>query len=156
VLGGTYYPTCYDVVVNCYSPVASTGVIVTINPCGSNPILTPPATQTGVINTVKSGNAASELLPTGGLGAYTYTNGSSDPACVAPVGATPLPLSSALTINAVTGAYSYTRPNAVGTYYFCVKVCDSSSPTPFCSVAVYKVVVTAPPCNAGTTPPGVN
>ena len=156
VLGGTYYPTCYDVVVNCYSPVASTGVIVTINPCGSNPILTPPATQTGVINTVKSGNAASELLPTGGLGAYTYTNGSSDPACVAPVGATPLPLSSGLTINAVTGAYSYTRPNAVGTYYFCVKVCDSSSPTPFCSVAVYKVVVTAPPCNAGTTPPGVN
>jgi hypothetical protein len=156
VLGGTYYPTCYDVVVNCYSPVPSPGVTVTINACGSNPILVPTVTQTGVINTVKSGNAASELLPTGGIGAYTYTNGSADPACVAPVGATPLPLSSALTINAVTGAYSYTRPSAVGTYYFCVKVCDSSSPTPFCSVAVYKVVVTAPPCNAGTTPPGVN
>lgn len=156
VLGGTYFPTCYDAVVNCYSPVPSPGVTVTINACGSNPILLPTVVQTGVINTTKSGNAASELLPTGGIGAYTYTNGSADPACVAPVGATPLPLSSALTINAVTGAYSYTRPNAVGTYYFCVKVCDSSSPTPFCSVAVYKVVVTAPPCNAGTTPPGVN
>jgi hypothetical protein len=156
VLGGTYFPTCYDATVNCYSPVASPGVTVTINACGSNPILVPPVTQTGVINTTKSGNAASELLPTGGIGAYTYTNGSADPACVAPVGATPLPLSSALTINAVTGAYSYTRPSAVGTYYFCVKVCDSSSPTPFCSVAVYKVIVTAPPCNAGTTPPGVN
>ncbi len=156
VLGGTYFPTCYDAVVNCYSPVPSPGVTVTINACGSNPILLPTVTQTGVINTTKSGNAASELLPTGGIGAYAYTNGSADPACVAPVGATPLPLSSALTINAVTGAYSYTRPNAVGTYYFCVKVCDSSSPTPFCSVAVYKVVVTAPPCNAGTTPPGVN
>jgi hypothetical protein len=156
VLGGTYFPTCYDAVVNCYSPVPSPGVTVTINACGSNPILVPPVTQTGVINTTKSGNAASELLPTGGIGAYTYTNGSADPACVPPVGATPLPLSSALTINAVTGSYSYTRPSAVGTYYFCVKVCDSSSPTPFCSVAVYKVVVTAPPCNAGTTPPGVN
>ena len=156
VLGGTYYPTCYDAVVNCYSPVPSPGVTVTINACGSNPILLPPVTQTGVINTTKSGNAASELLPTGGIGAYAYTNGSTDPACVAPVGATALPLSSALTINAVTGAYSYTRPSAAGTYYFCVKVCDSSSPTPFCSVAVYKVVVTAPPCNAGTTPPGVN
>ena len=156
VTGGIYYPTCYDVVVNCYSPVPSSGVIVTINACGSNPILVPPVTQTGVINTTKSGNAASELLPTGGIGAYAYTNGSSDPACVAPVGATALPLSSALTINAVTGAYSYTRPSTAGTYYFCVKVCDSSSPTPFCSVAVYKVVVTAPPCNAGTTPPGVN
>ena len=156
VLGGTYYPTCYDAVVNCYSPVPSLGVTVTINACGSNPILSPTITQTGVINTTKSGNAASELLPTGGIGAYTYTNGSADPACVAPVGAVPLPLSSNLTINTVTGAYSYTRPSAVGTYYFCVKVCDSSSPTPFCSVAVYKIVVTAPPCNAGTTPPGVN
>ena len=156
VLGGTYYPTCYDAVVNCYSPVPSLGVTVTINACGSNPILASTITQTGVINTTKSGNAASELLPTGGIGAYTYTNGSADPACVAPVGATPLPLSSNLTINTVTGAYSYTRPSAVGTYYFCVKVCDSSSPTPFCSVAVYKIVVTAPPCNAGTTPPGVN
>ncbi len=156
VLGGTYYPTCYDATVNCYSPVSSPGVTVTINACGSNPILLPTVTQTGIINTTKSGNAATELLPTGGIGAYAYTNGSSDPGCVAPVGATPLPLSSALTINAVTGAYSYTRPNAVGTYYFCVKVCDSSSPTPFCSIAVYKVVVTAPPCNAGTNPPGVN
>jgi hypothetical protein len=156
VLGGTYYPTCYDATVNCYSPVPSPGVTVTINACGSNPILTPPATQTGIISTTKSGNAASELLPTGGLGAYTYTNGSADPACVAPVGATALPLSSALTINPTTGAYSYTRPASPGTYYFCVKVCDSSTPTPFCSVAVYKVVVTAPACNAGTTPPGVN
>jgi hypothetical protein len=156
VAAGTYYPVCFDATTVCYSPTPATGVSVTISVCPATPALLPTVTQTGAISTVKTGNASTDLVPSGGAGAYTYTNGNGDPLCVAPVGASPLPVASNLTINLLTGAYSYTRPPSVGTYYFCVKVCDSTSPTPFCNVAVYKVIVTAPPCNAGTVPPGVN
>ena len=118
--------------------------------------ISPPPVQTVVLNAPKSGNAATDLAPTGGTGPYVYSDGSSDPACVQPVGTMLLPASSNLTINSSTGAYSYTTPITAGTYYFCVKVCDSSTPTANCAFATYKVTVTAPACNAGTVAPGVN
>jgi hypothetical protein len=149
---GTYYPVCHDVTNTCYGPTPTTGVTVTITTCIS---ITQPATQSDLQNVAKSGTVSSDVTPTGGFGTITYTNGSADPACIAPSGASALPLSSNLVINA-SGAYSYTTPAAVGTYYFCVKVCDSTSPTPDCKVAIYKVVVLPPPCNVGTMAPKIN
>lgn len=92
----------------------------------------------------KTGNAATELVPTGGNAPYVYSNGSSDAGCVAPLGALPLPASSNFTVTSSTGAYSYTAPSTPGMYYYCVKVCDSSTPTPVCKVAVYTVTVNSP------------
>jgi hypothetical protein len=54
------------------------------------------------------------------------------------------------------GAYSYTTPATPGNYYFCVKVCDSTSPTPICTVKVYLVQVTGAGCAVGAAIPGVN
>jgi hypothetical protein len=149
---GTYYPTCFDATNVCYSPVPTTGVTVTITTCIS---ITQPTTQSGYQSVSKSGTVSADVAPTGGFGAINYTNGSADPACIAPSGATALPLASNLNINA-NGSYSYTTPATVGPYFFCVKVCDSTSPTPDCKVAIYKVVVLPPPCNVGTTAPKIN
>jgi hypothetical protein len=117
----------------------------------------PPAALTGAAGSAKSGNAATDLVPSGGTGPYTYSNGSSDPACVAPSGATAI---SGVTVSS-TGAYSYTMPTTPGSYYFCVKVCDATLPTPNCAVKVYPVTVTAasgltlatPPASALTSTP---
>jgi len=113
-------------------------------------LATPPAAAlTGVISSAKTGNAATELAPTGGTAPYTYSSGSGDVACVAPSGATEI---TGITINPTTGAYSYTMPAVAGNYYFCVKVCDASA-TPICSVKVYPVTVTATPSLILATPP---
>ena len=149
---GTYYPTCHDVTNTCYSPTPTTGVTVTITTCIS---ITQPATQSGLQNVNKSGTVSNDITITGGFGAITYSNGSADPACVAPSGTSALPGSSNLIINA-GGSYTYTTPATVGTYYFCVKVCDSTSPTPDCKVAIYKIIVLPPPCNVGTMAPKIN
>jgi large repetitive protein len=148
---GTYYPTCFDNTNTCYSPAPATGVTVTIKLCftGSS-ISGGTVAQTATPSQSKSGNAATDLVPTGGNGSYTYSNGTSDPACTAPSGATPLPGASNLTItNPATGAYTYTAPSTPGTYYFCIKVCDTSSPTPVCTIATYTVTVAAV-ASAGT------
>lgn len=87
-----------------------------------------------------SGNAATELAPSGGTSPYTYSNGSSDPLCVAPAGAQPLPVGANFTVNA-SGIYSYTAPATAGNYFYCMKVCDNSTPTPNCNVAVYRLTV---------------
>ena len=150
---GTYYPTCFDATNNCYSPTPTTGVTVTITTCLS---ITQPTTQTGLQNVAKTGTVSADVTITGGFGAITYSNGSADPACIAPSGATVLPGSSNLTINSSTGQYSYITSSTVGTYYFCVKVCDSTTPTPDCKIATYKVIVLPPPCNVGTTAPKIN
>ncbi len=102
----------------------------------------------------RSGNAATELTPSGGTGPYNYSNGSADPGCVMPSGYTALPATSNLSITS-GGAYTYTAPTAPGNYYFCVKVCDSSNPA-VCSVQVYKVSVTGAGCTVGSAIPGVN
>ncbi len=113
-------------------------------------VTTPPA-QTASAGQAKSGNAATELAPSGGTSPYVYSNGSSDPACVAPVGATALPPTSNLTVNSSSGAYSYTAPSIPGTYYFCIKVCDSGTPTPNCTVTTYTLTVAGTgPVAAGT------
>lgn len=149
---GTYYPTCFDATNTCYSPTPTTGVTVTITTCIS---ITQPTTQSGFQNVAKSGTVSVDVTPTGGFGTITYTNGSADPACIPPSGASALPVSSNLVINA-SGSYTYTTPSTVGTYYFCVKVCDSTTPTPDCKIAIYKVLVLPPPCNVGTTAPKIN
>ncbi len=113
-------------------------------------IVTPP-TQTGLPNTPKTGIAPTDLTPTGGTGTLTYSDGTNDPLCTVPSGSTALPASSNLTVNASTGAYSYTTPSTPGTYVFCIKVCDSATPTPNCVLGKYTVTVAPPPCNAGTT-----
>jgi trimeric autotransporter adhesin len=114
-------------------------------------LATPPAAAlTGVISSAKTGNAATELAPTGGTAPYAYSSGSGDVACVAPVGATEI---TGVTINATTGAYSYTMPAVAGNYYFCVKVCDATPTTPICSVKVYPVTVTATAGLILATPP---
>jgi large repetitive protein len=155
VLAGTYYPACFDATNSCYSIVPTTGVTVTISTCSLNftgsGVSSGTSTQSANTNQNKSGNAATELVPTGGNPGYTYSNGSADPLCVAPVGATALPGSSNLIVNS-NGTYSYTAPATPGTYYFCVKVCDSALPTPVCSFATYKVVVTAT-CAVGSAVP---
>jgi uncharacterized repeat protein (TIGR01451 family) len=153
---GTYYPTCFDATNACYSIVPTTGVTVTITTCGGitftgSGVSSGTVTQSANTNENKSGNAATELLPTGGNPGYTYSNGSADPLCVAPVGATALPPASNLVVNS-NGSYTYTAPAMPGTYYFCVKVCDSTSPTPVCSIATYKVVVVAT-CAVGSAVP---
>jgi hypothetical protein len=149
---GTYYPVCFDATNTCYSPAPATGVTVTITTCLS---ITQPSTQSGLQNVSKSGTVPSDVSPTGGVGTITYSNGSADPACIAPSGATALPGSSNLMIGA-NGSYSYTTPATVGTYYFCVKVCDSTTPTADCKVAIYQVIVMPPPCNVGPTAPKIN
>jgi trimeric autotransporter adhesin len=121
-------------------------------------LATPPAAAlTGAAGSAKSGDAATDLTPTGGTGPYTYSDGSTDPGCVAPVGATAI---TGVTVSS-TGAYNYTMPLTPGNYYFCVKVCDATSPTPICAVKVYPVTVTAaggltlanPPASALTSTP---
>jgi hypothetical protein len=145
---GKYYALYYDKVGNCYSPADS--VTASITACTTLTI-TQPTTQTGAINTMMSGIVPTDVTPTGGTGALTYSNGSADPLCVQPSGATAL--TGTITINPSTGAYGYTTPATAGTYYFCVKVCDSTSPTPDCKMATYQVVVTATPCLVGSAMP---
>ena len=155
VTAGTYYAAFFDATNNCYSGTSGNGsattvVTATTTTCAA---LTAnnPTTQTVPGGQAYTGNAGTELAPTGGTGPYTYSNGSSDPACINPGGATALPPASNLTVtNSTTGAYTYTAPTASGTYFFCIKVCDSTSPTPNCVVKTYTVVV---PCAAGNTPP---
>jgi hypothetical protein len=152
---GTYYPVCYDATAACYSPTPATGVTVTITTCASPLAITQPSAITKAPSVLVSGTAPTDLIPTGGTGTITYSNGSGDILCVAPIGAMALSATSNLTVSA-TGAYSYTTPTTPGTYYFCVKVCDSSSPTAQCQIASYKVIVTGAGCAVGSAIPGVN
>ena len=109
----------------------------------------PPAALTSPAGSAKSGNAATELTPTGGTAPYTYSSGAGDPACIAPSGATQI---TGVSITAATGAYTYTTPSTPGSYYFCVKVCDASTPAK-CAVKVYPVTVTAASGLTLATPP---
>ena len=76
-------------------------------------------------------------MPTGGITPYIYSDATST--CTAPGGATAI---TGLTVNSTTGAYSYTTPATAGLYYYCIKVCDASTPTPSCQTATYTVNVT--------------
>ena len=130
---GTYYAAFNDAANACYS-TASTAVTVTKTLCTTTPSVT---TTTG---TTTTGNATTELNPTGGNAPYTYSNGAGDAACVAPGGASALPAGSNFTVNS-NGTYSYTAPATAGTYYYCIKVCDNTSPTPICKTTTYTLTV---------------
>jgi hypothetical protein len=145
---GTYYASYYDAVNACFSPT-SQGIQVTIGSCLTAINPAPKAASTGGTLT---GNAATELTPTGGIGALTYSNGTSDSGCTPVVGATALPTANLTVTNASTGAYTVVVPSTLGTYYYCIKVCDSTSPTPACVVKTYTLTVTAS-CIAGSAAP---
>jgi uncharacterized repeat protein (TIGR01451 family) len=100
----------------------------------------------------KTGNAATELTPSGGTGPYNYSSGASDPACVAPVAATGGIIPVTVT---PTGSYTYTAPATPGMYYYCIKVCDSTPSTPICSVKVYQISVAATCTEVGGAIPGL-
>lgn len=126
------------------------------NACSTPLSINPNVSQSVTSGQSKSGNAATDLSPTGGTAPLIYSNGNNDAACIAPSGANLLPSSSNLSINASTGAYTYTAPTTAGTYYFCIKVCDSSSPTPVCSVSTYTITVTTVPCTNPNCSTAVN
>ena len=142
---GTYYMAFFDGTANCYSN-ASQSVTVTITTCTTPLSANTPAAQTASVGAAKTGNAATELAPTGGVSPYTYSNGAGDAACVAPSGATAL---TGLTVNS-NGTYSYTAPATAGTYYYCIKVCDSATPTASCIVKTYTLTVSPNPLTANT------
>ena len=135
---GTYYMAYYDGNADCYSD-ASPPLTVTITPCVTPLTVNNAPAQTATTGSAKTGNAATELAPTGGTSPYIYSNGAGDAACVAPSGATAL---TGLTVNS-DGTYSYTAPATAGTYYYCIKVCDSTTPTAQCVVKTYTLTVTA-------------
>lgn len=131
---GTYFAAYYNTTGLCFTNASP--IVVVSKSCTDITLNTPPA-QTATPNQNKTGDAAAELMPTGGTGPYNYSDGSTDPACVVPMGATALP---GVSITA-TGSYTYTAPTAPGTYYFCVKVCDNTMPTAVCAYATYKITV---------------
>ncbi|MEZ0538338.1 Ig-like domain-containing protein [Fibrella arboris] len=123
----------------------ATAQITVVNTVAPLTAGTPPA-LTATSGGTQTGNAASDLLPSGGMTPYTYSNDTGNSSCSAVSGATQLPPSN-LTVASGTGSYSYTAPTTPGTYYFCIKVCDSSMPTPQCVTKTYTLVVTAAPAS---------
>jgi hypothetical protein len=152
---GTYYAAFFDAVNGCYSGTTGNGttlVTVTITNCGG-PLAagSPPVTNASPGQAI-SKTASADLAPNGGATPYSYSNGTADAACIAPTGALALPAGSNLTItSATTGAHNYTAPSTPGTYYYCIKVCDATSPTPQCVVRTYTVIVTDPCGSAAQT-----
>jgi len=148
---GVYYAAFFDSVAGCYSGsgAATTAVTVTINTCTSVTV-TPPATISGPSGSTVTGNPP---VANGGTGPYTYSDGSSNPGCIAPSGATSLTAAGGTVnnLNSTTGAHTVTLPAAVGTYYYCIQVCDSTGTN--CAVSIHLVTVT---CAAGTVAPSVN
>jgi large repetitive protein len=106
-----------------------------------------PAVQTATVGVARTGNAASELAPQGGTAPYTYSNDTGNASCTAVAGATMLPPAN-LTV-ASGGSYTVSPPSTPGTYYYCIKVCDSGSPTPQCITKSYTLTV-SPQSGVGT------
>ncbi len=105
--------------------------------------------QTATVGQTKSGNAYTDLQPTGGTAPYVYSNDTGNPSCSGVAGASQLPSGSNLAVNSSTGAYSYVAPATPGVYYFCIKVCDSS-PTPVCVTRTYTLTVSPASSASGT------
>jgi large repetitive protein len=102
-----------------------------------------PPTQTALTGGTVTGSAPGDLTPSGGSSPYSYTNATGEPSCSAVAGANPMPASN-LTVNSATGSYTYVAPSSPGLYYFCIKVCDATTPTPDCVTKTYLVAVGAP------------
>jgi hypothetical protein len=129
---GTYFssPTGGNIAGVSGFGVSCSGPLTLANPNPSNQNVTPGGTGTG--------NASTDLVPTGGNQPYNYSQ-DTGATCIAPPGATTLP--NPVTVNSSTGVYSFMAPNTSGTYYFCIKVCDATTPTQLCKTATYQVVV---------------
>ena len=97
-----------------------------------------PPVQTATAGVAKTGNAASELAPQGGTAPYSYSNDTGNASCTAVAGATMLPPAN-LTVTS-GGSYTVLPPSTPGTYYYCIKVCDSG-PTPQCITKSYTLTV---------------
>jgi hypothetical protein len=135
-LAGTYYAAFYDASNACFS-TATTAVTATISTCFST---SAPASKTSTAGQLVTGNTLTELLPTGGTPIYAYSNDTGNPSCTAISGATAF---SSLTVNPTTGLYSFTAPSVSGSYYYCIKVCDSATPTQNCQTQTYSLTVSA-------------
>ena len=111
-----------------------------------------PAPVSGLTGTSVTGNPPTGV--SGGTSPYTYSDGTADPLCTA---SPALPAGSITGLSSTTGAHSVNTVGlAPGTYQYCIKVCDSASPTPSCAISTHTIIVTAPPCNAGTLAPEVH
>jgi uncharacterized repeat protein (TIGR03803 family) len=149
-VAGTYYATFYDNVNDCYATTASAAVTVTVNPCSG--VL---ALNTTVINlttpkdSLKTGNTATDASPAG-ISPFTYQSTN----CATGAASTTTQQGGMISINATTGAYTYTPPAGyTGLDAYCIKVCDASLPTASCKTVTYLVTVTPKACNAtGTVP----
>jgi hypothetical protein len=151
--GGSGIVNGFDFGTTINSPVS--GNIASVTGAGAvcaNPLTaqTPPV-QTQTAGAPATGNAATELAPSGGVGSYTYLQDISS-SCIAPSGATALP--TPVTVNSSTGAYSYNTPSNPGTYYYCIKVCDAGTPQS-CVTKTYTISVPSV-CNAGSVAPSVH
>ncbi|MDZ7897836.1 MAG: cadherin repeat domain-containing protein [Arcicella sp.] len=150
---GKYYALYFDKIGNCYSPADSVEVMITV--CATPFAVVNPSPQTATVNQPKTGTTPTELTPTGGTGPYVYSVDNTG-SCVIPSGGTALPSTSNLTVtNSATGAYTYTAPATAGTYYYCIKVCDSSTPTASCITKTYTLTVTAACPVVGAAIPGL-
>jgi hypothetical protein len=134
---------------NCAVSIHKVVVSASITPV----TVTTPTTITGVVGTPITGNVPNA---TGGTSPYTYSNGSGDVGCVAPSGSYTALSTAGGSINGLntsTGTHTITAPNAVGSYYYCIKVCDTSGTN--CAVSNHKVTVTAVTCKAGYASPKI-
>ncbi len=139
---GKYYALYFDKVNNCYSPADS--VDATISVCLDPIAATNPPAQTAVINTPKTGTASTDLTPSGGNGTYVYSVDNTA-SCIIPSGGTAFPSGSNLTVtNSTTGVYTYTAPSTAGIYYYCIRVCDTNTPTSNCITKTYTLTVSSP------------
>jgi hypothetical protein len=139
---GTFFnsPTGGNIATVTGSGVSCSGPLTLGSPLASSQNVTPGSTN--------SGNAATNLAPRGGNQPYSYSQDTGS-TCTPIGGATTLP--TPVTVNSSTGAYSYTAPTTPGTYYFCIKVCDATTPTPVCQTGTFPVVVQSVcAANAGT------
>jgi hypothetical protein len=148
---GSYYyciKVCDASGTNCGVSIHKVVVATSVTPV----VVTAPAAITGVSGTTITGTVPSA---TGGTSPYMYSNGSSDAGCIAPSGYTSLSAAggSITGLNTSTGTHTITAPNAVGSYYYCIKVCDTSGTN--CAVSNHTVTVTAVTCRAGYSSPKI-
>jgi len=98
-------------------------------------------------NTAISGSASLQLLPINGALPYSYAA-----TTITGVSTSSSKQGGSITIDATTGAYTYTPATGyIGNDTFYIKVCDASS-VPVCNVAAYYVAVTG----NGPAPGGCN
>ena len=102
-------------------------------------------------NTQLTGNASSQIAPTGGTQPYNYTGTNA-----AGSASTNSKRGGSFTVDPATGVYSYTPPvNYVGKDTFYIKVCDAGIPTPTCPIVPY-IVQVGTTLSVNTAPAYVN